>query len=954
MKTKTSRVLELMAIGLILIGVSFFGIAKAEDMPVIMEQPPADLPLPDGVKLPEGQDYKSIISSPNQNEIPDGAKEPVAFKQIDLLLSDLKTDKFEYFSGDTIKGSFKIKNNSNYYSNGLYYKVTLHRINSDKENVMFFDQSTYIDYSLSETFNFSPQEEKNFSFSQKIPKFSQSGAGYLIRVTTFNARGLELASNYQKLIIKNNTGDERMIFLDPEKSQIFAPNRPYGNQEGGVFEYGKEYNPAMEKDKPNTIITLKNEVQTRIGYLVKNNPKEKVKAKVSFYKHGNYTKVIDSKEYEVSNDFSNGSSGYFDLTLPLFPEPGTYEAVVKLFVGENEASNFLGIRYTTKGDSGLIYDFLVEEKGDDNFTLNLFLAGPADLNIREDKKFEGKVFFEVREEETKKTCFGKTIFTGEGAMTQVHFTLDNCSKPYQFNATLYNKDGKILDQQEISQSAQNNFGNNQENQKSIRNIIFISFGILTVILLFVIFFRKKPTKPIFVIIFTLSVSFGLFGLGNKTKAGEFNSSPYGGPYHYLSAKVPNAYTRQYVPVTCPSGYSQAQSAYGDDNYYYSYQQPICCPSNLPYYKTDWWGGYACYDYYSLWGWSWNTAPATIGSGGYWTWVPVGYFYGFDYYLQNYKSSFNQGETMSIYEVIHNFTNCGNSGSAYGGYSNYYVYNAYGQLVFQSGYWHGEYAGAASMSIPLNFAPGNYVLYISSYKQHWAGQDDPMYTGSDWIWFSFNIINPNATLSVGYPGNNGIVYDGVGIYCGGGYGYCSTSIPFNNWRNLYAASLNGATFSYWTGDCAGAGSNPTCSLYMNSSKSVSAVFSCSCNSSDTANHCEGTTYTNSCGATCTGTKPNNPWTPDPSGTCNNSTLTQTSNCGNTRTVPGTMPTLNGQCGSASGKLWDIKPNSDLCSIGTSSDPTSSENQWCWNCSGICGGSATECCAQRDSNWKEVAP
>lgn len=165
--------------------------------------------------------------------------------------------------------------------------------------------------------------------------------------------------------------------------------------------------------------------------------------------------------------------------------------------------------------------------------------------------------------------------------------------------------------------------------------------------------------------------------------------------------------------------------------------------------------------------------------------------------------------------------------------------------------------------------------------------------------------------------------------------------------------------------------------------------CYCN--DTANYCSGTTYVNYCGNVCTGTKvccTDTSWTPDSSNYCFNTSFTQTSNCGNTRVVAGTktdtywtpntstqcsgikftqtgdcgtpreaigtMPSLPGQCGSAASKLWEIKPNSDLCSFGTSSDPMSFGNQWCWTCSGICEGSATECCAQRDSNWKEVAP
>ncbi len=99
-----------------------------------------------------------------------------------------------------------------------------------------------------------------------------------------------------------------------------------------------------------------------------------------------------------------------------------------------------------------------------------------------------------------------------------------------------------------------------------------------------------------------------------------------------------------------------------------------------------------------------------------------------------------------------------------------------------------------------------------------------------------------------------------------------------------------------------------------------------------------------------------WTPDISGTCSDQTMTQTSNCGTTRTVYGGIPAASGQCGTAStsGSILSSKPTSDLCALGSASDPQLSGNSWCWNCSGICGGSSVSCCATRDSNWKEVKP
>ncbi len=99
-----------------------------------------------------------------------------------------------------------------------------------------------------------------------------------------------------------------------------------------------------------------------------------------------------------------------------------------------------------------------------------------------------------------------------------------------------------------------------------------------------------------------------------------------------------------------------------------------------------------------------------------------------------------------------------------------------------------------------------------------------------------------------------------------------------------------------------------------------------------------------------------WSPSTSGTCTTSTLTQTSNCGNSRTVWGTMSCpvpVNGAGGPACGKTYSSSETgygSDTqCSVGSSSNTAfpPQGGSVSWTCSGSNGGSNASCSASRQA-------
>lgn len=284
-----------------------------------------------------------------------------------------------------------------------------------------------------------------------------------------------------------------------------------------------------------------------------------------------------------------------------------------------------------------------------------------------------------------------------------------------------------------------------------------------------------------------------------------------------------------------------------------------------------------------------------------------------------KTYYDAGETVVAYLQVAKRAHCYNGGYAgqidvqyplTGGGMGY----TYPWALFHDHNTYTNPNGVFTFSAPVASAPGwypvNFYLYTTPTDTNKHQAVGKVYT--KWIY-----VNAQApTLTVSKSGYGNITSSDGNINCGTN---CFATYAINTYLTLSAVvSDANSSFAGWGGDCASFGASPTCNLTMNSVKNVTANFTCTCN--DSGSHCLGETYTNSCGMTCNGT----------------------------------IASLSGKCGSAVDKLWEVKPNSDLCSLGTASDPTSSENQWCWNCSGVCGGSATECCAQRDNNWKEVAP
>jgi hypothetical protein len=93
---------------------------------------------------------------------------------------------------------------------------------------------------------------------------------------------------------------------------------------------------------------------------------------------------------------------------------------------------------------------------------------------------------------------------------------------------------------------------------------------------------------------------------------------------------------------------------------------------------------------------------------------------------------------------------------------------------------------------------------------------------------FQQVIGNVPLQVvrgGTGARNGVVTSSpTGIACGFAHPDCATSFPLGTNVTLTASTINGATFSGWSGACSSAGSKPTCSLTLTGATNVAANFS----------------------------------------------------------------------------------------------------------------------------------
>jgi len=218
----------------------------------------------------------------------------------------------------------------------------------------------------------------------------------------------------------------------------------------------------------------------------------------------------------------------------------------------------------------------------------------------------------------------------------------------------------------------------------------------------------------------------------------------------------------------------------------------------------------------------------------------------DYYCSEGSCTFTTGSTRWVFTGNRrnkpNCTSC--SGNPYcSGNVRYYNFHCNnGSCVAQSSENCDNYDGCYSGYYRDYYCSGGSCTYTSSCTESCCDQ----YYGNSYAYCSGGTCYPppSYTLTVSKSGSGSGTVTGPGINCGTD---CSESYTAGTNVTLTATPASGSYFAGWSGDCSGTGS---CTLTMNSNKSVTATFnisnqppnaSFSCNSSQ----CTGGSGDSSC-------------------------------------------------------------------------------------------------------------
>jgi hypothetical protein len=847
---------------------------------------------------------------------------------LSLRIKDLNLEKESFKAGETIKFNFKLENITNYYGEGIYTQLTLHKNTVEESGAISINQNNIYDLVRNiEAIGLKPQEEKVSSFSYVIPANLPNGE-YNLNLSVFSSREMNLDSFIKKITITDSK--ENFSFADPKNTSVIAEDKIYRSQEGAIFEYDKEYLPFGEKTY------LKNIAKATATF---NKPlPEGAVLKSKIYRYGE--PLSELKEGSKVGLEKNGN--VISFSLPLFSQPGAYEAIAQFYQGEEKISSPIRMRYIISGDSGLIYNFLVEKKDNQNFVLYLQNTSSADDPIgeteeksqqeklakeqagkdnanekneeenKEPKKADAQIIFEAKEKSTGKVCFQKTLdVNSKGDVKQVPFVLgESCSDDLAFSAKLM-KDGKQLDDVQLSISdSQKGKGTSDLDSyfgkagKILAIALLLAVGIIVILYLLK---KRKNNSALLIFLAILAASLFFFSAdvpsASADNYADYNVQYVGDP-HDADGNPERLLYYNTVYKCCPYGYYV--SGCPDGSHYTT--EPSC--GNANYYGAKCLVSTGvCHP--ETWVCCVEVDVPIYGCSAYcpyYSWYPI-----------DFRTPYGRNVTsVSPYLYFQNnivqIENCGNGEGVGGGWVNFLAYDSNGNLARNLGtYGFGEYSGLNAYNLYLGGLPsGSYTMLIQGYIGMNGGAGSPIryFYHSTYMPFTYQA---NPTLTVSKSGYGTVT--GAGINCGS---TCSASYALNTPISLTAlASDPNSTFAGWTGNCSGTGA---CNLVMDSAKSVSASFSCNCSATENASHCQGTTYINSCGNTCSGTQIES----------------------------------DGVCGSATTQSWSNEPTTNLCSYGTASGMAKVGNNWKWTCNGTCGGKNVSCTAKRESNWKEVMP
>lgn len=411
----------------------------------------------------------------------------------EIYISDVKTKQTTYNPGDTVEGSFIIKNWDDIVATNIYYELVLNGNYKDDVSKTFYSKSN-----IQGPITLGAKENRVVSFSYKLPRNISGGLG--IEVQTSLESGLNMGRGFVRFDVR---GSSRLLTIDKVyKTKTSSSTDLYYLAEGMIL---------YEKDEKAFIhLNLSNpSLQNQIIY-----------PQITIYDgaEAKGTLLTEKKEQLV---IKANQSIKTKIELPTFNnKPGVYVGKLDLLdVKGNLVSSSMGFRYIIYGQIATINNVVSDkEYGDKGDVINLTInvtGSPFDFDTFRIATSTGSISIKLFNE--------RDILVGDYIESGIDFN-QNIAKTYPIKLTkkanslraetkVFSETGELLDEMKA------NLTSNTAHKNSFSIIVPIYiFMILIFVILFLFFIIKKKQKLsiIFIVLLVITVLVGIiFGLTNK-------------------------------------------------------------------------------------------------------------------------------------------------------------------------------------------------------------------------------------------------------------------------------------------------------------------------------------------------------------------------------------------------------------------------------------------------------
>jgi hypothetical protein len=425
-------------------------------------------------------------------------------KPIEVSVGSIVLDKKSYKSGETIVGSFLIKNTSGYIVNNLSFRTLIATDYNEPAPGVKISNSYLDGTQRSGSFKLNNNETKRVDFSYKIPDFI-NGTKLGVAIDLFSEAGHVISF-----------GDSDYITIVGKPSSVEILNAELKLSNGKKFNLSE--GPMIYSNREPSGIALSVELSNKSTKVVTIVPKVKV------YQQSDVAKdvILDTKPILLNPT----KSQTVNIDLPTMNYvAGVYFAEVILHdEAGSQLTSLIGARYIVGGDIATIHNVSIDKtslsKGDQfEFVADIsgrpFDIAEIDMVGKVSVGEYGKVVVRVLNEKDAVVYEGEEAFSPMGETNiSKKFTSLTAALATRVELSVYNSEGKLLTEYKsnLSEKYEEIKNANPKESDYMMHGIVILIVVLVLIMLLIIKKKMNANKIAALSIFILGSAF--FGTGN--------------------------------------------------------------------------------------------------------------------------------------------------------------------------------------------------------------------------------------------------------------------------------------------------------------------------------------------------------------------------------------------------------------------------------------------------------